>query len=250
MSGGCVGIIAGRGSDILKTQAESFMPVDNSVFTNFQPTITQVPLGFSLSAAELASLMSSRLCHDLISPIGAINNVMELFEEGLGDDETMKLIQMSAANASARLQFARLAFGSAGSAGDTVGLNAAEKLARDYLGGGKVTLTWETELHHLPKEAVKLLLNLVILANAAIPRGGELNVIIAEKRARPHFYLSAEGTICRLPQAFTALYQGAMAKHEISAHNIQFYWTLLLCAETGMPLDIAEMNGKLYFAAK
>ena len=72
---------------------------------------------FTLSAVDLAALLCSRVCHDIISPVGAINNGLELLDEGGADEDAMKLIRTSARNASARLQFARIAFGAAGSAG-------------------------------------------------------------------------------------------------------------------------------------
>ncbi|RUV56051.1 histidine phosphotransferase, partial [Mesorhizobium sp. M5C.F.Ca.IN.020.29.1.1] len=72
---------------------------------------------FTVSAPDLAALLCSRVCHDIISPVGAINNGLELLDEGGADEDAMKLIRQSARNASARLQFARIAFGAAGSAG-------------------------------------------------------------------------------------------------------------------------------------
>lgn len=225
------------------------MPVDYSVFADFQPELTQAPLNFSLAPTELASLLASRICHDLISPVGAVNNAMELYEEGLGDDEALQLAQMSAANASARLQFARLAYGTAGSAGDSVGANSAEKLARDYLGKDRLSMDWQAEMPHLPKEAAKFLLNLIILAAAAIPRGGKIEVLLAGKENRPRFYLRAQGAVCRLPADFAALYRGEMTKEGVSAHNIQFYWLLALSAQAEMPLEIAPKADGLYFAA-
>jgi len=224
------------------------MALDYSVFSGLKPALARAPLGFALAPAELASLLASRICHDLISPIGAINNAMELYEEGLGDDEALQLISMSAANASARLQFGRLAYGTAGSAGDSISAAAAEKLARDYLDSDKIRLSWQAEIPHLPKNAAKFLLNLIALAAASVPRGGELNALLAQDEyGQPRLAVSAEGALCRLPPPFAALYQGEMAKAEVSAHNIQFYWLLALSDETGLPLAISENAGRLYF---
>jgi len=224
------------------------MHLDDSVFSDLTPALARAPLDFTLSPGELASLMASRICHDLISPVGAINNAMELYEEGIGDKEALQLISMSAASASARLQFGRLAYGAAGSAGDSVSAPAAEKLARDYLDTDKIKLSWRANMPYLAKDAAKLLLNLTILAAASIPRGGALNVLTAQdENSRPRLAVQAEGAICRLPAAFTALYSGKMAKDEVSAHNIQFYWALLLSDEYDRPLRISEKEGSLYF---
>lgn len=89
----------------------------------------------SLSALDLAALLCSRVCHDVISPVGAIVNGLEVLEEE--KDESMRafaedLIRKSARQASARLQFARLAFGAAGSAGAAIDLGDAAQIAKGF----------------------------------------------------------------------------------------------------------------------
>src|SRR5690554_677879 len=96
----------------------------------------------SLTAPELAALLCSRVCHDIISPVGAINNGLELLEEGGADEDAMNLIRTSARNASARLQFARIAFGAAGSAGMQIDTGDAEAVATAYLKTEKPDLEW------------------------------------------------------------------------------------------------------------
>ena len=95
---------------------------------------------FSLSAPDLAALLCSRVCHDIISPVGAINNGLELLDEGGADEDAMKLIRQSARNASARLQFARIAFGAAGSAGMMIDTGDAESVAIAFLKNEKPDL--------------------------------------------------------------------------------------------------------------
>ena len=96
----------------------------------------------TIGALDLAALLCSRLCHDLISPVGAIVNGIEVMEEDK-DEETkafaLDLIKKSAYQASAKLQFCRLAFGAAGSAGAQIDLGDAEKAARGLLEDGKTT---------------------------------------------------------------------------------------------------------------
>ncbi|WP_246681433.1 histidine phosphotransferase family protein [Candidatus Tokpelaia sp.] len=226
------------------------MPVDYSAFSAFRSNMTQAQPDFSLDPAELASLLASRLCHDLISPVGAINNAMELYEEGLGDEEALSLIRLSAAKASARLQFARLAYGTAGSAGDAVSSLEAEKLARHYLDSDKTELHWQTKMPYLPKDKAKLLLNMLVAAAGSIPRGGKIFVLIEEKQEKPLFLLHVEGSLLRLPAAFAEIYQGLIQKAAISAHNIQFYWLILLSAQTAMPLAIAQQAEFIEFLAQ
>src|SRR5690606_23845671 len=105
---------------------------------------------------------------------GAINNGLELLEEGGADEDAMRLIKTSARNASARLQFARIAFGAAGSAGMQIDTGDAESVATSFLANEKPELEWKGKRALLPKNQVKLLLNLVLIASAAIPRGGKI----------------------------------------------------------------------------
>ena len=129
----------------------------------------------TLDALDLAALLCSRVCHDLISPSGAIVNGLEVLEEAK-DDETrsfaMELIKKSARTASARLQFCRIAFGAAGSAGAQIDLGDAENVARGFIEDEKVKLAWNLPRALMPKNRVKLLLNMMLVATASIPRGG------------------------------------------------------------------------------
>src|SRR5918911_5077777 len=133
----------------------------------------------TLEALDLAALLCSRVCHDLISPVGAVVNGLEVLEDD-NDEQTktfaLDLIKKSAKQASARLQFCRLAFGAAGSAGAAIDLGDAEGVARGFLEDDKLKLTWNLPRILLPKNRVKLLLNLLILGSQSIPRGGSLAV--------------------------------------------------------------------------
>jgi Histidine phosphotransferase C-terminal domain len=114
-----------------------------------------MPLPVTLSALDLGALLCSRICHDIISPVGAINNGLELLEEGGADEDAMALIKSSARNASARLQFARIAFGAAGSAGVQIDTGDAQTVATEYFKNEKPELTWEGTRVLLPKNKVK-----------------------------------------------------------------------------------------------
>src|SRR5881227_962188 len=112
----------------------------------------------ALDALDLAALLCSRVCHDLISPTGAIVNGIEVLEDG-SDEETktfaLDLIKKSARTASARLQFCRLAFGAAGSAGAQIDLGDAQAMARGFIEDDKTKLTWNLARVLLPKNRVK-----------------------------------------------------------------------------------------------
>src|SRR3954447_10682139 len=121
----------------------------------------------ALDGLDLAALLCSRVCHDLISPVGAVVNGMEVLEE-TNDESTrvfaLDLIKKSANQASARLQFCRLAFGAAGSAGAEIDLGDAESVARGFIEDDKTKIAWNLPRLLLPKNRVKLLLNLLLLA--------------------------------------------------------------------------------------
>ena len=111
----------------------------------------------TLEALDLAALLCSRVCHDLISPVGAVVNGVEVMEDD-ADEQTkafaIELIKKSATTASARLQFCRIAFGAAGSAGASIDLGDAEGVARGMLEDEKTKLTWSLPRVLLPKNRV------------------------------------------------------------------------------------------------
>src|SRR3989337_2910454 len=112
----------------------------------------------SLDSLDLAALVCSRVCHDVISPVGAIVNGLEVMEEDndpATQEYALDLIRKSARQASARLQFARLAFGAAGSAGAAIDLGDAEAVARGMFTEEKTTLTWSAPRALLPQNKGK-----------------------------------------------------------------------------------------------
>src|SRR6201987_3033948 len=121
----------------------------------------------SIGALDLAALLCSRLCHDLISPVGAIINGLEVMEEDKNEETktfALDLIKKSAYQASAKLQFCRLAFGAAGSGGAQIDLGDAEKAARVLIEDGNTTLTWKPPRAFLGKKREMLVLTLGLIA--------------------------------------------------------------------------------------
>ncbi|PLP56700.1 histidine phosphotransferase [Mesorhizobium loti] len=204
---------------------------------------------FTLTPSELAALLCSKVCHDIISPVGAINNGLELLDEGGADEDAMNLIRQSARNASARLQFARIAYGAAGSAGMLIDTGDAEAVTIAYLKNEKPELTWTGGRALLPKNKVKLLLNLVLIANAAIPRGGRLSITLEELETEPRFTLAASGPMLRVPPKFLELHSGGKPDEPIDAHSVQSYYTLLLAREAGMTITIRATADEIVLLA-
>lgn len=196
----------------------------------------------TVEAIDLAALLCSHVCHDLISPTGAIVNGLEVLDEAK-DEETEKfaleLIKKSAATASARLQFCRIAFGAAGSAGAQIDLGDSETLARGFIEDGKTKLDWKLPRALMPKNRVKLLLNMLVVAAHAIPRGGVLRVEPAGAGEAMNFRIVASGLNARVPQAVPGLLAGAPSEQAIDAHAVQPYYTGLLARSCGLAVNIA-----------
>lgn len=204
---------------------------------------------FTLNAPDLAALLCSRVCHDIISPVGAINNGLELLDEGGADADAMNLIRTSARNASARLQFARIAFGAAGSAGMVIDTGDAEAVAMSFLKNEKPELTWSGPRSLLPKNIVKLLLNMILVANAAIPRGGKIAVVLEDTPSGPKFSITSRGPMLRVPPKFLELHSGQKPEEALDAHAVQPYYTLLLARESGMAISIHATSEEIAFSA-
>ena len=200
---------------------------------------------------ELAALISSRICHDVISPVGAIANGLEMLDEEQDEsmrEQTMDLIRKSARQASAKLQFARLAFGAAGSAGAEIDLRDAERVARDFVQGGKHTLSWQGPPVTLPKNKVKLLLNLLALGVVALPRGGTVNVEINGEGPEVAFRVLAQGEPARLSEQVTGLLAGANGM-ALDAHSIQPYYAGRVAAAAGMTVTVETRDKEVELRA-
>jgi histidine phosphotransferase ChpT len=198
-----------------------------------------------LEALDLAALLCSRVCHDIISPVGAIINGLEVLDENNGEDMkdfAFDLIRKSAAQASAKLQFARLAFGAAGSTGAEIDLGDAEKVATGYMQGEKAEFSFQAPRVLMAKNKVKLLLNLILLAVGAVPRGGSIAVVVEGDAERPLFTLRSSGPSARIPPAFEKLVPGDIAGIAIDAQAVQAYYTGALARACGMSVT-AEFEG-------
>lgn len=191
----------------------------------------------SLDPLDLAALLCSRVCHDVISPVGAIVNGLEVLEEE--KDGEMRaiatdLIKKSARTASAKLQFCRLAFGSAGSAGAIIDTGDAEQVARNLLGDDRTKLEWNAPRALLPKNKVKLLLNMCLIGAAAIPRGGVLRVEVTGEGDDTTLSVSASGPNLRLASGVPLLLQGEPESGSVDAHGIQAFYTGLVARASGL----------------
>jgi histidine phosphotransferase ChpT len=204
-----------------------------------------------LDALDLAALLCSRVCHDVISPVGAIVNGLEVFEDE--KDEAMKqsaleLVKKSASQASARLQFARIAFGAAGSSGARLDLGDAEAVARAMLQDGRLDIVWNLPRLLLAKNRVKLLLNLLLIAGSSIPRGGKLTVDPVGEGEGMGFRVTAEGQYAKIQPAVESLLTNG-AGVSIDAHAIQPHYTGLLAQNSALKLSLTTAPERVVLSA-
>jgi histidine phosphotransferase ChpT len=208
-----------------------------------------VPGPIAIGALDLAALLCSRVCHDLISPVGAIINGLEVLEEDK-DAETkafaLELIKKSAHQASAKLQFCRLAFGAAGSADAQIELGDAEKAARGLIEDGKTTIAWNLPRELVAKNRAKLVLNMLMVAVAAIPRGGTLAV----DPAGAGFRVAASGLNARLASVAADLLGGGGPAQTVDAHAIQPIYTGILAQDCGLTLSAAAEGEAVVVTAR
>ncbi|HVX78309.1 MAG TPA: histidine phosphotransferase family protein [Bradyrhizobium sp.] len=201
-------------------------------------TSSPVPTPDSL---ELAALLCSRVCHDLISPVGAIVNGLEVLDDNPKPEDrefALDLIRKSAKTASARLQFCRLAFGAAGSSGAQIDLGDAQNMSRGHLEDSKTTISWNLPRLLLPKNRVKLLLNMLVIAQQTIPRGGTITVDPIGEGETMGFRVVASGLNARIPQAVADLLKSTQSS-SIDAHAVQPYYTRLLAQSCGLNVTLA-----------
>lgn len=150
-----------------------------------------------MNAVDLASLLCSRLCHDLMSPVGALNNGIELLADETDPDMREKCLELLADSAQAsanKLKFFRLAFGAAGGFGEEIDTHEAEAALQGLFGPERrIELGWVVSDDKLPKVGVKVLLNLALIAGDALVRGGRLDVGAEHNGEEIELAVRAEG---------------------------------------------------------
>ena len=203
-----------------------------------------------LSDLDLAALLCSKVCHDVISPVGAIANGLEVLEDE--QDAEMReiafdLVRRSSVQASAKLQFCRIAFGAAGSAGSSIDTGDAEDVARKFIGDDKITLEWAVPREIRPKNHVKLMLNMVMLAVSSIPRGGKISMGVTDAGG---LTAQAEGKNAKVPEKTLAMLEGDAQQDSMDARLAQVYYTLRLCDACELDLSVAvDGEGSVTYSA-
>ena len=199
-------------------------------------------IALDLRAVEL---LCSRLCHDLVSPVGAISNGVELLTEMGPDDEALALVGQSAQAAATRLKFYRVAYGAAGA---DLPPGELHDLMTALLQDRHVSLSWAAAAP-LPHGAAgrKLALNMMALAVEALPRGGSVHV--TSTVSPTSIAVSADGVGAALPEGAEAALGGTLDVEALTARTVQAYFTGRLAASMGARLTATMEPGRLVLRA-
>lgn len=188
---------------------------------------------------DLLSLLCSRLCHDLVSPVGAVNNGLEVLvdETDSGMREmAMRLITQSAERASHKLEFARLAYGGAGGPDAVIDLTLAHKVTEALLKDHQVNLDWQCDsgsIHRLP---AKLLMNGAFLASEVLPRGGNVAASLTQTGNMVNIRITAKGSMLRPLDGMPEILEGKIGLSGMAPRMVHAYFTGMIAR---------FMNGKL-----
>jgi histidine phosphotransferase ChpT len=198
----------------------------------------------SVSPVDFASLLCSRLCHDLLSPVGALNNGLELLGDESDSEMRARVFQLlsESARASAnKLKFFRLAFGAAGGFGEQVDSREAKAAIEGLLVDNKrTTFNWWVEADTLPKTALKVMLNLALIASEALVRGGTLDVGGEESGGQLEIVVKIEGPRIILDPELRETLTGGEREDGVTPRAAAAYLVHTLATEAGGAVQISE----------
>jgi histidine phosphotransferase ChpT len=200
---------------------------------------------------EFAALLVSRVCHDLVSPVGAVVNGLEVLEDerdAAMRADALKLVTSSAEMAAARLQFARIAFGAAGSAGAELDLSEVGRIVTGLLKGSKVEVDWRAASVNWPKDWAKLVMNATLLAADSLPRGGRVIVETSSDTSAPSFTVRATGQNARILEDAEKAVRGEPAG-PLDGRSIQPYLTHKLARTLNAGLTVTCREGSIELVA-
>ncbi|GAA4051336.1 histidine phosphotransferase family protein [Parerythrobacter jejuensis] len=204
-------------------------------------------------AVTLASQLCSRLCHDLLSPVGALTNGLEL----LADEEDpemrqrcFELLEQSAKTSANKLKFFRLAFGAAGGFGEKVGIEepkaVIEALAED---AKRVEVNWALAVDALPKPAVKVLLNFAHMALEALVRGGTLDIGAERRDGASEIVVRATGPKIAFDATVGNALEGTLPEDGLSGRTAPAHMLALLAEQVGGNLQFQQSDEALVLGA-
>ena len=207
-----------------------------------------------VSPVDFASLLCSRLCHDLLSPVGALNNGLELLADETDPvmrERVTELLHESARASAAKLKFFRLAFGAGGGFGEMVDVREARTAIEALVADAKRTeLDWLVEAGELPKPAIKVLLNLALIAHDALVRGGKLDIGAESHEGAVEIVVRIAGPRILLDPDLRQTLTGGSGAEGITSRTAAAYMVHSIVAEgEGRVLVSSGEEGVLVFGA-
>jgi histidine phosphotransferase ChpT len=207
--------------------------------------------GIDLTGLDLTALLCSRVCHDLIGPVAAIINGLELLE--IEDDPVMAkdavaLIGKSANSASLKLQFCRIAFGASGAPGGELDTGEAAAAAGSMINSERTKLQWESAPRKAPKNAVKAVLNLCLVAQSCVPRSGVVEVKVEGEGTAARFQVIAKGLNPKLPPRVADQVLDRAEGAPVDAHTIHAYYAGQLARSVNLNVTIEPTPESIIFS--
>jgi histidine phosphotransferase ChpT len=203
-----------------------------------------------MTELEFSAFLVSRVCHDLVGPLGAVVNGLEVLEDerdAAMRADALKIVTSSAAQALARLQFMRIAFGAAGSAGAELDLGEVNRLIGGILNGGRLTLEWDSPHVNWPKDWAKLVMNASLIAADCLPRGGVVRIEAKADPAVPGFKITATGQGARISEDVERALRGDINDHD--ARGVQPVLAYRLAKGVNAALTIVPREGHVELVA-
>lgn len=205
-----------------------------------------------LTPTSLSALLCARICHDLISPVGALGTAIEILDDPSNidmHDDAMTLVRTSSRQAAAKLKFLRIALGAAGSAPGVVPTSEITKLADDMFADSKPDLVWEIDTDGIDKNRARIVLNLIMLAIQAAPRGGTVTVTRSDTGEGEAFTLVSEGPKARLDAAVAKAIAGKAPEDGFDGRSIQPLYASLLARDIGGTVGASAEETTITFTA-
>lgn len=207
-----------------------------------------------MKSHEFASLLCSRLCHDLLSPVGALNNGIELLADEHDPEMRARCLDLLAESARAsanKLKFFRLAFGAAGGFGDEVDTREARAAIEGLFGGdGRIRLGWMVDEPTMSKAALKVLLNVVLIAGDSLVRGGSLDIGAEKHDSGLDIVVRAEGPRIVLDPELRDVLVGKTGEDEVAPRAAAAWLVQALVEEGNGRLQVSdEQDGMLLIGA-
>lgn len=206
------------------------------------------------TSLDLASLMCSRLCHDLLSPVGALNNGLELLADEQDPEmrqRCLELLEQSAKSSADKLKFFRLAFGAAGGFGDSVAVNDARDVVDALVqGNGRIDIEWNLGSESMPKAAVKTLLNFALMAIDSLVRGGTLQIAAELREGKSEIAVRASGERIAFDPDLGRALDGSLPVADLSSRTAPAEMLRQMAERLGGKLQHAQGGGALVLGAE